>query len=116
MQYVIQFNGHISWEGQSNGLPSVIRAFLIFDGDDRNAINNLIESQSSAFIRSQAFYAQKDQGQIVDLRVTPSDRMLVPFCWIVKIDVDLFPLTAELPEADEHGVQRLKNGEEPLKN
>lgn len=116
MQYCVQFNGHISWEGQSNGLPPVIKAFLIFVGDDRHALNNMIEVQSAAFLRSQAFYAQKDQGQIIDLRQVPSDRMLVPFHWIVKIDVELFLMPVELPEADESGIQRLKDGTEPLKN
>jgi len=116
MQYCIQFNAHVSWEGRSNGLPSVLKSFLIYDGDDTKAINDLIEVQSGAFVRSQAFFTQREQGQLIDLRATPSDRMLVPLRWIVKIDVSLHPLTAELPETDEHGVQRLKNGEEPLKN
>jgi hypothetical protein len=30
-QYVIRFNGRISWEGQANGITYVIYAFLLFD-------------------------------------------------------------------------------------
>jgi len=116
MQHCIRFNGHISWEGQSNGLPATIHAFLVVDGNNSAAINELIESQLRASIGSQSFCCQKDQGQIIDLRTVPSDRMLVPFHWITRIDVDLFPLPVELSEADEVGVQRLKDGTEPLKN
>lgn len=115
-QYLIRFNGHISWEGQSNGLPSVIFAFLIFEGDDTNFINQLIETQTAAFLRSNAMYVQRDQGKIVDLRQTPQDRMVVPLHWITNITVDIKRLIGELSEADEAGVERLKDGKKPLKN
>ena len=114
-QYVIRFTGHVSWDGQVNGLPKEIYAFLIFEGDDRNAINALIESQSTAFVRSQVMLVQREQGKIIDLRQTPADRMLVPMRWIVNIECDIHPMIGELSVADEHGVERLKNGEQPVK-
>lgn len=115
MQHVIRFNAHISWEGQSNGLPKTLYAFIIFDGNDRAAINDIIEKQSGGFLRMGAFFCQKDQGSIIDLLRVPQERMLVPMRWITHLDVDVLPMVGELPMADEHGVERLSNGTEPLK-
>jgi len=115
MQHVIRFNGRISWEGQANGLPETIYAFLIFDGDDSKKMNELIESQSLAFVRSQCMIVQRDQGKVIDLRQTPQDRMLVPMHWIVNIAVDINPMVGELSQADETGVERFKDGTEPVK-
>lgn len=114
-QYVIRFTGKISWDGQANGLPPEIYGFLIFEGDDTSAINALIESQASAFVRSQVMLVQRDQGKIIDLRQTPQDRMLVPMRWIVNIRADVHLMVGELSVTDEQGVERLKNGEEPVK-
>jgi len=115
MQHVIRFIGDISWEGQANGLPPQIFAYIIYDGDDHAAINNHIEAQAGAFLRIQAMAVQRDQGQVIDLRQIPQDRMLVPMKWIVRITTTVTPLIGELPEADNEGVERLKSGEEPLK-
>ena len=115
MQHLIRFNASISWEGQANGLPPVINAYLIFDGDDRSQINALIEAQAGYFLRAQAIAVQKDQGQIIDIRQVPQDRMLVPMKWIVKVTTDVIPLVGELSEANENGVEVLKDGTEPIK-
>ncbi len=115
MNYIIRFTGKISWEGQSNGLPKEIYAFLIFDGYDRELFNKTIENQVGQFTRIQAMVVQKDQGQVIDLRQLPQERMLVPFKWIVSIYAEVHNLTGELPEADHEGVERLKDGSEPLK-
>ncbi len=115
MNHVIRFNGHITWEGRSNGLPEVIYAFIITEDANPGFINKAIEDQSRAFIASQAMYVQREQGKIIDLRQTPQDRMLVPFHNIVFIDASVFPMTGELSAPDEKGVERLKNGEEPVK-
>ena len=114
-QHVIRFNGHITWEGRSNGLPEVIYAFLILENADEKFINEMIENQSGAFIRCQAMHVQRDQGAIVDLRLTPKDRMLVPFHSISFINVEVFPLVGELSAPDERGIERLSDGKEPLK-
>jgi hypothetical protein len=116
IQYVIRFNGNISWEGQSNGLPPVIYAYLIYEGNDTPDIVKIIETQVGGFLRMQAFACQKDQGQVIDMRETPAERMLVPFRWIVNISTSVYKLGAELPTADEHGVERMSDGSEPLKN
>lgn len=113
---VLRFNGHITWGGQTNGLPPTIFAFLITQDLDMATITKLIEEQSGAFIRSQAMYVQRDQGQIIDIRFKPQDRMLVPFHNIAFITVDLVNMAGELSEADEEGVERLPDGSEPLKN
>jgi hypothetical protein len=99
-----------------NGLPEEIFAYLIFDGNEKKVIDDLIDLQTSAFIRSQAMFVQRDQGAIIDLRQTPADRMLVPMHWIVNITADVIPMTGELTYPDENGVERLSNGEEPVKN
>jgi hypothetical protein len=114
-QTVVRFNGHITWEGRAGGLPETIHAFLILENADEKFISEMVEAQSRAFIGSQAMYVQRDQGAIVDLRVMPRNRMLVPFHNIAYIDVDVIPMTGELSAPDELGVERLSNGEEPTK-
>ena len=109
MQHVIRFTGKISWEGQANGLPSAIYAYMIFDGDDSKEINALIEGQAGNFLRGQAMAVQSDQGKVIDIRQVPQDRMLVPMRWIVCISVDVITMTGELPIADEEGVERLSH-------
>lgn len=113
--HIIRFNGHITWAGRADGLPKVIYAFLITENANEPFITKLIEDQTRAFVASQVMYAQRDQGQILDLRLTPKDRMLVPFHQISCIDVDVIPMTGELSMPDEKGIERLENGEEPVK-
>lgn len=115
-QYVIRFTGKISWEGQSNGLPPEIYAFLIFEGNDNAAINRLIESQFDAFVRIQGMAVQKEQGKIIDIRQTPADRMFVPMRWIVHINIGIHRLVGELSQPDEQKVERLADGSEPQKH
>lgn len=112
---VIRFNGHITWEGRMNGLPEVIHAFIILEDADAAFINKMIEDQTRSFINSQAMYVQRDQGAVIDLRIAPQDRMLVPFHNIAYINADLLPMTGELSAPDEKGVERLSDGKEPLK-
>ncbi len=114
-QVVVRFNGHISWKGQADGLPPTIFAFLIAQDCDMPIIAKLIEDQSGAFIRSQAMYVQREQGKIIDLRIKPQDRMVVPFHNIAFMTVDLINIAGELSEPDENGVERLSNGQEPVK-
>jgi hypothetical protein len=114
MQHVIIITGQISFEGQNNGLPPEIHAYLILNGADSTAINSLIEEQCGVFVRSQAMFVQRNQGKVIDLHQTPADRMLVPMRWIVSITAEARPLTGELSEADEEGFQRLENGSTPL--
>lgn len=115
VQHVLRFNGHITHLGRSDGLPDVIFAFLIVENFDKNSINKLIENQSKAFIGSQAMYVQRDQGKIIDLHEMPQNRMLVPFHNIAFIDVDVILMTGEVSVSDEQGIERLHDGNEPLK-
>jgi hypothetical protein len=79
------------------------------------AFTKAINAQTAAFVSAQAMSVQRDQGQIIDLNQMPQDRMLVPMNWIVCIDVSVFPLGGEISKPDEEGVERLANGEEPVK-
>jgi hypothetical protein len=116
MDHVIRFNGYVSWEGQSNGLPSVIYAYLLMKGYDRTLYNDAIEAQTGAFLRMQAMICQKDQGAIIDMNKMPADRMVVPMKWITRMDVDVLPMTREMTMPDNDGVERLENGTEPVKH
>lgn len=119
-QYGIQFIGKISWEGQSNGLPAEISGWIICETEggasEKQIINNIIEQQTAAFFHLGGMPVQRDQGQMIDLRTVPQDRVVVPMQWIVNISVKLHPLGAELTTPDEHGVERFKNGQAALKN
>jgi hypothetical protein len=115
MTHLIKITGKISWDGQANGLPPEIFAFLLFTEYDKKLFNDTIEGQVGQFIKYQGMAVQQDQGQIIDIREMPQDRMWVPMKWIVKIIPTIHQLTGELPEADEHGVERLVDGSEPVK-
>lgn len=114
-QYLIKITGVISWEGQYNGLPKEMFAFILYNGDDTETINKHIEEQMASFIRAQMMFAQRDQGAIIDVRMTPQDRIAVPFRWIVYFYATVDKLTGELSEPDEKGVERLADGTEPVK-
>jgi hypothetical protein len=114
---LIRFNGHTTRRAQvDDDLPPVIFAFLILENANAKFINEMVESQSSAFIRSQAMYVQSDQGATIDIRLTPQDRMLVPFHNIAFINVDILPITGEISMPDKAGVERLSDGSEPTKH
>ena len=116
-QFVVRFKGRISWEGRANGLPDEIYSFLIFPtGYDRGVMDKAINEQSTSFARNQGMVAQRDQGQIIDMRQMPGDQMFVPMQWIVSITVDAFQLGEELSMPDEKGVERKADGNEPLTN
>jgi hypothetical protein len=112
---VIRFTGHITRDGYASGLPETIFAFLITQDCDMTTINKLIEDQVAAFVRSQGMFVQREQGKILDLRMSVLDGMLVPFHNIAYIDVELVNMAGELLVADENGVERLLDGSEPLK-
>lgn len=114
--YIVRFNAKISWEGRINGLPETIYAYLMFDQYDEKICNQVMENELAKFIHSRGMAAQKDQGQVIDLRQFPQDRMFVPMQWIVHITVDAFNLGADLSLPDEAGVERLPDGNEPPKN
>ena len=114
-QYVIRFIGKVSWEGQTNGLPPEIYAYIIFEGDEKKDIDAVIEQQAAAFVRMQAMAVQKEQGKVIDIRQTPADRMLVPFRWIVMLSSDIHHMIGELSAPDEAGIERLSDGSEPKK-
>jgi hypothetical protein len=115
MNYVLRFTGNISWEGQSNGLPPKLYAFLIFEGYQREMFNDAMEKQLRAFIAAQGMAAQREQGKVIDVRQVPQDRIFVPMRWIVSLEVDVVNMTGELSNPDGEGVERLNDGSEPVK-
>ena len=114
-QYVIRFIAKVSWEGQANGLPPELNAYIIYEGDSVAEMNQIMESQAGAFARMQSMAVQKEQGKLIDLRQCPADRMLVPFRWIVSLSCDINRITGELSVADDDGIERLSDGSEPVK-
>ena len=116
IQHVLTITAKISWEGQANGLPPEVYAFVIYTGEDPSIINAILENEISTFARYQMMFAQRDQGQIIDLHKTPQDRIAIPFRWIVNFSATVGKLGAELSEPDEEGVERLSNGNQPLLN
>ncbi len=121
-QHVLIFHGKISWEGQANGLPDQVDAFLLFDDAGVNekqfksVITIALEQQMLEFTKAQGMYVQRDQGQVLDIRATVLDRMFVPFKWIVYITPVLTRLTGELSQTDEDGKEILANGSVPVLN
>ena len=117
-QYALKFTGKISWDGQANGLPPEIYAYLILETEggaqEKQFIDGMIEQQVGAFMRMQAMAVQRVQGEMIDLRQTPADRILVPMRWIISISSSIHRLGAELSESDEQGVERLKDGTKAL--
>lgn len=114
MQTLVRFNGHITWEGRANGLPEIIHAFLILEEPTQEFITQMIEKEMNFFTARQCMFVQRNQTEIIDAR-TIAGRMAVMFHNIAFIDVDVIPLTGELSNPDESGVERLENGEEPAK-
>ncbi len=116
-QYALKFTGRISWEGQANGLPSEIHAYIILESEggaqEKAFIDQTIENQTMAFVRMQAMAVQRNQGDMIDLRQTPADRILVPFKWIVDISASIHKLGAEASDPDADGVERLNDGSTP---
>jgi hypothetical protein len=116
MQYIVRFTATISWEGRTNGLPGEIYAFLIFDGYDEKVINKSIEAQMAFFNTSQAFFAQREQGALIDIRHVVHSRMTVPYHNVVYIKADIYPLGGEVSQPDEEGVERLSDGTTPTEH
>lgn len=114
--FIIRFNGKISWEGRANGLPETICAYLMFDQYNEKICNDVLEKELSRFIAIRGMAVQKDQGQVIDMRQFPQERMFVPMDWIVNITVDAFNMGADLSVPDAEGVERLPDGKEPPKN
>jgi hypothetical protein len=116
VQTLIDLIAVISWEGQSNDIPEELHSYIIYDGDETDAINNIIEGELHRFAKYQMFFAQRDQGQIVDLKQTPQDRIAVPLHWVVCLRAETRKLGAELSETGEDGKERFADGSTPLLN
>lgn len=115
-QHVLKITAKISWEGRMNGLPDEVNAFVIYQGEDPAIVNAVLEHEIGVFSRYQMMFAQRDQGQIIDLHKTPQDRIAIPFRWIVNFYATVSKLGAELSESDENGKERFNDGSKPLLN
>lgn len=114
-QHVIRYIAVISWEGQANGLPPALCAYMIFDQYDRAIFDKVIDANFEAYAQRQAFFCSQDQNRVIDIREVPSDRRMVPMRWIVQITCDVQPLVGEMSLPDEDGVERMTDGSEPVK-
>jgi hypothetical protein len=115
MQTLIRFNGHVNHKGRGDGLPETIYAFRVLQDPDAELINKVIEHQMNTFTSRQMMFVQRDQSEAVDLYSNLTSQMGVPFHNLACIDIDILPMVGEMSLPDEHGVERLTNGEEPVK-
>jgi hypothetical protein len=116
LQHVIKITARISWEGRTNGLPEEVSSYVIYTGENPADIGGIIEAEIGTFARYQMMFAQRDQGQIIDLHMTPQDRIGIPFRWIVNFYITVTKLGAELSEANEEGVEVFQDGSKPRVN
>jgi hypothetical protein len=116
LQHVIKITAHISWEGRANGLPEEVSAYVIYTGENPADVNAIIEAEISTFARYQMMFVQRDQGQVIDIRLTPQDRIGIPFHWIVNFSITVSKLGAELSEANEEGLEVFQDGSKPRVN
>jgi hypothetical protein len=114
-QYLIRFNGHISWEGRSNGLPETIYSSVVYDGE----VNGMLEAvaqQSKRACGMGGMMVEKEPGKLTEVGKISTNVMFVPMHWIVSMDVSILRLNGEMPLPDEQGIERLKDGSTPTKH
>lgn len=98
----ITFTGHISWEGQANGLPKEIQAFMVIEADTKAGIAKAIEHQSNALFVAGGMAVSKTPAAIKDPSKLDLDRMFVPMHWITYVDTQVRRIqNVEVPEDDE---------------
>ena len=86
----VTYIGHISKEGQANGLPAEIKAFQLLENvTKKSELVRAIEAQGTQFIMSNGMAVSKDPAQIRDPKNLDSNRMFVYADWIVWIDTDV---------------------------
>jgi hypothetical protein len=110
MQQIIRFVGKISLEGQANGLPSEIYAFMTLQDANNEVVIDAAAKQFAAFRNMGGMIVEKNQGALDNRQVAWLTRMFVPFGWIVNITLALNNLTKDVPQPDETGVERLTDG------
>jgi hypothetical protein len=115
MQTLIKFTGHISLDGQDNGLPPEIYTFLTLQDASEGGALRAIAEQFNTFRSMGGMIVEKDQGAPINLKVSWLSRMYVPYNWIVKITVGFSNLTQEITVPDTKGVERFSDGTEAVK-
>jgi hypothetical protein len=92
--FFVTYIGHISKEGQANGLPPEIKAFQLLENvTKKSELVRAIEAQGTAFIMSNGMAVSKDPAQIRDPKTLDANRMFVYADWIVWIDTDIKKIT-----------------------
>lgn len=100
-----------------NGLPEEIYSFIFYDSrSDAAQISKLVEDQLAVYRNLGGMPVERDQGQVIDLRGSLADRVLIPMSWIVYIHPQVMPIAGPTPLPDESGVERLPNGQKAPKN
>jgi hypothetical protein len=103
---LITYTGHISREGQLEGLPAEIKAHqLLGNVGTKGEVVQAVESTGTQFILSNGMAVSKDPAQIRAPKSLDSNRMFVYSRWIVYIDVSISVVTntKEQTEAYENG-------------
>ncbi len=114
---ILRFTGKISWEGRMNDLPEEIYSFVFYDSRLTAAqIAKLVEDQLAIYRNMGGMPVERDQGQVIDLRASLADRVLIPMSWIVYIRPQVMPIVGPTPLSDENGVERLPDGKQAPKN
>jgi len=88
-EFHITFTGHISREGQLEGLPKEIYAFMLIETDSKGGIVKAIERQSAEFFVAGGMAVSKDPAATRDPNKLDLNRMFVPMHWIAFIDVQV---------------------------
>lgn len=114
---ILRFTGKISWEGQANGLPPEIQAFIFYRADmPAEEVTKMAEVRLAYYRQIGGMIVEKDQGSTIDPNGTILDRIMVPERWIVFIHPEVVPIPGDTPLADDDGVERFSNGQPALEN
>lgn len=94
-----------------NGLPDQIFSYVFYDARlSVQKVTEMIEQQLSIYRSIGGMPVEKDQGQVIDVRRTIMDRIMVPWRWIVWVHPEVVTIPGDTPLPDETGVERLSDG------
>jgi hypothetical protein len=114
MQHLVRFNAKISWEGRMNGLPEVVHTYVIFQGNGPGLVQAIYD-HTKTIVSMHGITVEKEPGKMSVFGKVSNNAMYIPMQWIVFMDVDILPMSGEMPIEDANGVPRLSDGKEPVK-
>jgi hypothetical protein len=109
----ITYKGHISKEGQDNGLPAEIKALQLVEGiSSKKDLVKQVEAQGTQFIFSNGMAVSKDPAQTRDPQAFDINRMFVYSRWIAWIDVEIKMVTntqEQIDASEDEEIEETKN-------